>query len=70
MFVMINSIGIMINANVNAKNWLIKVIVIVDLFGIPVYVNVYMNVYVYLNVINNVILESIFIIQIETPKKG
>ena len=37
-FVIINNVGMMINAGVNAKNWLIKVYVIKDLFGILVIV--------------------------------
>ena len=43
---MINNIGIMINADVNLNNWLIKVYMMMDLFGILVYMNV--------NVINHV----------------
>ena len=39
-FVMIDSVGIMINADVNAKNWLIKVDVMMGLYGILVRVNV------------------------------
>ena len=40
-FLIIKNVGIMIIADVNAKNnWLIKVGVIIDLFGILVYVNV------------------------------
>ena len=39
-FVMISSIGITINAGVNVKNWLIKAVVIKDLFGILTFVNV------------------------------
>ena len=40
-FLIIKNVGIMIIADVNAKNnWLIKVDVIIDLFGILVYVNV------------------------------
>ena len=54
-FAMINSVGIMINADVNAKNWLIKVQVIMYLLGILVYVNV--------NMINRVMLENIKIIK-------
>ena len=38
-FVIINNIGIVINADVNAKNWLSKVDVMMDLFGILVYLN-------------------------------
>ena len=39
-FVIINNVGIMINADANAKNWLTKEYVIKDLFGIQVIVNV------------------------------
>ena len=39
-FIMINNVGIMINADVNVKNWLTKVYVIKDLFGILATVNV------------------------------
>ena len=49
-FVTINNVGTKINAGVNAKNWLIKVCAIKDLFGILVIVSV--------NVINRVILVS------------
>ena len=50
-FVIIKNVGMMINAGVNAKNALIKVYEIKDLFGILVIVSVY--------VINPVILVSI-----------
>ena len=50
-FVMINNVGIMINAGVNAKNWLIKAYAIKNLFGILVIVSA--------NVIIPVILVSI-----------
>ena len=50
-FVMINNVGIMINASVNAKNWLIKAYAIKNLFGILVIVSA--------NVIIPVILVSI-----------
>ena len=50
-FIIIESVGIMINANVNAKKWLTKVYVMIDLFVILVYVNV--------NVIHYVMLENI-----------
>ena len=50
-FVMINDVGIMINVDVNAKNWFTKVNVMMDLFGILVYMNV--------NVINDVMLENL-----------
>ena len=39
-FVIINNVGIMINADANAKNWLTKGYVIKNLFGIQVIVNV------------------------------
>ena len=48
--VIINNVGMMINVDVNVKNWLAKVVVIKDLFGL-----VNMNV----NVINHMILENI-----------
>ena len=50
-FVVINNVGMMINADVNAKNWLIKAYAIKDLFGILVIVSA--------NVINPVSLVSI-----------
>ena len=50
-FVTINNVGTKINADVNAKNWLIKVYAIKDLFEIQVVANV--------NVINCVTLLSI-----------
>ena len=50
-FVIINKVGMMINAGVNANNWLVKAYAIKDLFGILVIVSV--------NVINPVILVSI-----------
>ena len=40
MFVIMSKVGIKINADVNAKNYLIKECVIKDLFGILVIVNV------------------------------
>ena len=48
-FVIINNVGMMINAVVNAKNKLIKMYVIKDMFGNLVIVSA--------NVINHVILE-------------
>ena len=39
-FVIINNVGMMINAGVNAKNWLIKAYAVKDLFGILVVVSV------------------------------
>ena len=50
-FLIINDVGIMINAGVNAKNWLMKGYVTKDLFGILVIVSV--------NVTNHVILVNI-----------
>ena len=50
-FVIINSVGMMINAGVNSKNWLIKGYAIKNLFGILVIVSA--------NVINLMILVSI-----------
>ena len=60
-FVIINNAGIMINADVNAKNLLIKEYVIKDLLGILVIVNV--------SVINHGMLESIQIIKIVNAEK-
>ena len=39
-FVIINNVGMIINAGANAKNWLIKAYAIKDLFGILVIVSV------------------------------
>ena len=50
-FVTINNAGMKINVVVNVKDWLIKVYVIKDLFGVLVIVNV--------NVIKLAILENI-----------
>ena len=50
-FVIINNVGIMVNADVNAKYWLIKECVMKDLFRIQVTVNA--------SVINYVMLENI-----------
>ena len=50
-FIITNNVGMMINADVNAKNSLIKVYRIKDLFGILIIVSV--------NVINPVILVSV-----------
>ena len=52
----LNIVGMMINAGVNAKNSLKKEYVRRDLFGIEVIVSV--------NVINHVMLENIWIMQI------
>ena len=51
MFLLKNNVGIMINADVNGKNWLTKEYLIKDLFGIQVIANV--------NLINNAMLENI-----------
>ena len=50
-FVIANTVGLMINEDVNAKNLLIKEYVLKDLFGILVIV--------IMNVINHVMLEYI-----------
>ena len=50
-FVTITNVGMKINAGVNVKNWLIKVVVIKGLLGILLIKNV--------NVINHMILENI-----------
>ena len=55
-FLIISNVGMMINAGVNAKNWLIKAYAMKDLLGIPVIVSA--------NVINPVILVSIWTITI------
>ena len=55
-FVMIRNVGIMINADINANNWLTKEHEINDLFGILVIVNI--------NVINHVMLENIEVMKI------
>ena len=60
-FVIINDVGILINAEVDAKNWLTNEYVIKDLFGIQVIVSV--------NVINHVMLENIYIVQIVGVEK-
>ena len=61
-FVIITNVGMMINAGVNAKCWLIKAYAIKDLFRIQVIVSV--------NVINPVILVSIYTIKIVSAGKG
>ena len=58
-FVTINNIGMMINAG---ANFLVKVYVIKDIFGILVIVNV--------NVIHHVMLENIFVINIVSAGKN
>ena len=40
LFGIINNVGIAINADMNVKNWFIEVIIIKDLFGIQVNLNV------------------------------
>ena len=61
-FVIINNDGMMINAGINAKIYLIKVLVIEDIFGILVTVNV--------NMTNSVMLVSIWIMKIVSVEKG
>ena len=60
-FVIVNNVGMMINAGVKAKDSLIKAYAIKDLFGILVIVSV--------NVINPVILVSNYTIKIKSAKK-
>ena len=60
-FLTINNVGTKLNADVNAKNRLIKVYAIKDLFGIQVIANV--------NVINHVILVSIQTMKIVNVEK-
>ena len=61
-FVIINKVGTMTNADVNVKNWLIKEYAIRDLFGTKVIVNV--------NVIIDVMLENNWIIKTLSVEKG
>ena len=61
LFVIINSVGIKINVDVNIKNLLIKKYVIKDLFEIPVIVSV--------NVIKLVIPVNIWTIKIVNAEK-
>ena len=61
LFVIVNKDGIKINVDVNAKNHLIKVYAIKDMFGIQVIASV--------NVINLVILVNIQIIQAVSVEK-
>ena len=61
-FVTIINVGMMISASVNAKNWLTKVYLMMNLFGILVIVNV--------NVVNHVILENMYIIKIVSAEKN
>ena len=62
LFVIINNVGIKINADVNVKNWLTKVYVIKEMYGILVIMSV--------NVISHVILVSIYIMKIVNVEKG
>ena len=62
MSVIIKNVGMIINAGVNAKNWLIKVYAIKNLFGILVTVSA--------NVISLVTLVSIYTIKNVSAKKG
>ena len=59
-FVIINNVGMMINAGVNTKDSLIQAYALKDLFGILVIVSV--------NVINPVILVSTYTIKIVIAK--
>ena len=61
-FVTIINVGMMISASVNAKNWLTKVYLMMNLFGILVIVNV--------NVVNHVILENMYITKIVSAEKN
>ena len=61
-FVIINNDGMMTNAGINAKIYLIKVLVIEDIFAILVTVNV--------NMTNSVMLVSIWIMKIVSVEKG
>ena len=61
-FVMKNSVGIMINADVNVENWLIKVVVIMDLIGIQACVRV--------SVMNHVMLVNTLIMWIVNAERG
>ena len=61
-FVIISKGGIMINADVNAKNQLTKVYAITDLFRIQVIVNV--------NAINHVMFENIQMMKTIIVEKG
>ena len=61
-FVIVNNIGIKINANVNVKNFLTKEYVTKYLFGILVVANV--------NVINHVMLENIWIMKTVSARKN
>ena len=60
-FVIIKNAGIIINVNVNVKNWLIKAYAIKNIFGILIIVNV--------NVITLVILVSIWTRKIVNVEK-
>ena len=62
MFAIINNVKMMINIDVDAKNWLIKAYAIKDLFEILVTVSV--------NVINTVILVSIYTTKFVSAKKS
>ena len=61
-FVIINKGGMKINADMNAKNWLIKVVVIKDLLRILVIVGV--------NVIKSVMLVGIYTIKIVNVERN
>ena len=61
-FLIINNVGIKINADLNVKNRLIKMCLTKDLFGILVIVSV--------NVINHVMLENIQIMKAVSTGKN
>ena len=61
-FVITSNAGIVINADVDTNNCLIKADVIMVSFGILVYVNV--------NMINHVMLENILIVKIVNVEKS
>ena len=60
--IIINNVGMIINADANVKNWLIKVYAIKDMLGILVIVSV--------NVINRAMLVSVWIMKIVSAGKG
>ena len=52
-----------INVDVNAKNWLIKVYVVKELFGIPVIVSVNVTIVIYITIIT--IITNITIVHVK-----
>ena len=61
-FVMIDSVQIVVNGDVNVKNWLIKASMMMDLSGILARLSV--------NVINHVMLGNIWIMHISNAERG